>query len=158
MIICSLVFHLQIIVCRFNLVAFCINCILFFLFSSTEPYPSAGFCEAYDTLFPTVLLKDWFKGEEYQHLVIHTRDCVLSLDYLKRQPTPVYCHLLGHCLEVVFDQTNSSDYKETYWPCSSENFLYCLMQTMQKIWIAHGTIMYVHSYKSNTVCYHLPLN
>jgi Ca2+-binding RTX toxin-like protein len=85
--------------------------------SPRDDYSGNEFCESYDAAYPTVILFDWFKGDKYQHLVIHTRNCVLSLEYLKTQPTPVYCHLLSRCQNVTYDQTNGTDFKETLACC-----------------------------------------
>ena len=105
---------------------FTVYCIHLITHSPRDDYSGNEFCESYDAAYPTVILFDWFKGDKYQHLVIHTRNCVLGLEYLKTQPTPVYCHLLSRCQNVTYDQTNGTDFKETLACCDGKDMIIIL--------------------------------
>ena len=59
------------------------------------PSRNVTFCETYNPLSPTVILKDWFKGEDHRHLVIAASDCTLDGDFLRGQPVSVICNILG---------------------------------------------------------------
>ena len=57
------------------------------------PSENATFCETYNPLTPTVILKDWFAGDDNRHLVITAADCILDGAFLGRQPVQVICNI-----------------------------------------------------------------
>ena len=59
------------------------------------PLGNATFCETYNPLTPTVILKDWFGGDENRHLVITAADCTLNGAFLGQQPVKVICNRSG---------------------------------------------------------------
>ena len=59
------------------------------------PSGNATFCETYNPLTPTVILKDWFGGDDNSHLVITAADCTLNGAFLGMQPVQVICNHSG---------------------------------------------------------------
>ena len=59
------------------------------------PSGNTTFCETYNPLTPTVILKDWFGGDENRHLVITAADCTLNGAFLGQQPVQVICSRSG---------------------------------------------------------------
>ena len=59
------------------------------------PSRNVTFCETYNPLSPTVILKDWFIGDDNRHLVITASDCTLDGAFLGQQPVRVFCNDFG---------------------------------------------------------------
>ena len=51
------------------------------------------FCEVYDPHHPTVVIKNWYKGQAYQHIQIQAADCVIGTSYLNGLNVPYQCVL-----------------------------------------------------------------
>ena len=51
------------------------------------------FCEVYDPRHPTVVIKNWYKGQTYQHIQIQAADCVIGTSYLNGLNVPYQCVL-----------------------------------------------------------------
>ena len=58
----------------------------------TEP-EDIDFCEVYDPRHPTVVIKNWYKGQAYQHIQIEAADCVIGTSYLSGLNIPYQCVL-----------------------------------------------------------------
>ena len=57
---------------------------------------------------PTVVIKDWYKGSNYQHLEIHASDSVIVNELLQEYGNELYKPLTSMCTKRSHDKLTSS--------------------------------------------------
>ena len=67
-----------------------INIPAYYYDPEAEP-DDVDFCEVYDPRHPTVVIKNWYKGQAYQHIQIQAADCVIGTSYLNGLNVPYQC-------------------------------------------------------------------